>query len=127
MASADSLPRFGQSVKCLLSDKVGFCSGDVIALTRQVLKGSRSQEVKQYQKSYLISTFTLRLRLSTKDRKLHRTDSLSKIKALRGYPEESRKMGEKGVVSCPLLLLLLIIILIMAVGDLLWSLREEMG
>lgn len=46
MASAESQPRFGQSVKGLLSDKVGSCSVDVIALTRQVLKGSRSQEVK---------------------------------------------------------------------------------
>uniref|UniRef100_A0A671WT53 BLOC-1-related complex subunit 7 n=1 Tax=Sparus aurata TaxID=8175 RepID=A0A671WT53_SPAAU len=45
MASAESQPRFGQSVKGLLSDKVGSCSGDVIALTRQVLKGSRSQEL----------------------------------------------------------------------------------
>lgn len=45
MASSESQPRFGQSVKGLLSDKVGSCSGDVIALTRQVLKGSRSQEV----------------------------------------------------------------------------------
>uniref|UniRef100_A0A8C6KDF0 BLOC-1-related complex subunit 7 n=1 Tax=Nothobranchius furzeri TaxID=105023 RepID=A0A8C6KDF0_NOTFU len=45
MASAESQTRFGQSVKGLLSDKVGSCSGDVIALTRQVLKGSRSQEV----------------------------------------------------------------------------------
>ncbi|KAF0027751.1 hypothetical protein F2P81_020492 [Scophthalmus maximus] len=45
MASVDSQPRFGQSVKGLLSDKVGSCSGDVIALTRQVLKGSRSQEL----------------------------------------------------------------------------------
>uniref|UniRef100_A0A7N6BY01 BLOC-1-related complex subunit 7 n=1 Tax=Anabas testudineus TaxID=64144 RepID=A0A7N6BY01_ANATE len=45
MASAESQPRFGQSVKGLLSDKVGSCSGDTIALTRQVLKGSRSQEL----------------------------------------------------------------------------------
>ncbi|KAM7408040.1 hypothetical protein PAMA_001949 [Pampus argenteus] len=45
MASVESQPRFGQSVKGLLSDKVGSCSGDVIALTRQVLKGSRSQEL----------------------------------------------------------------------------------
>lgn len=49
MASADSQPRFGQSVKGLLSDKVGSCGGDVIALTRQVLKGSRSQEVNRYE------------------------------------------------------------------------------
>ncbi|KAF5910143.1 BLOC-1-related complex subunit 7 [Clarias magur] len=45
MASSEPQPRFGQSVKGLLSDKVGCCSGDVIALTRQVLKGSRSQEL----------------------------------------------------------------------------------
>uniref|UniRef100_A0AAR2KRH6 BLOC-1-related complex subunit 7 n=1 Tax=Pygocentrus nattereri TaxID=42514 RepID=A0AAR2KRH6_PYGNA len=45
MASSEAQPRFGQSVKGLLSDKVGCCSGDVIALTRQVLKGSRSQEL----------------------------------------------------------------------------------
>ncbi|XP_058652119.1 BLOC-1-related complex subunit 7 isoform X3 [Onychostoma macrolepis] len=44
MASSETQPRFGQSVKGLLSDKVTSCSGDVIALTRQVLKGSRSQE-----------------------------------------------------------------------------------
>jgi len=45
MASSETQSRFGQSVKGLLSDKVTSCSGDVIALTRQVLKGSRSQEV----------------------------------------------------------------------------------
>ncbi|XP_029962740.1 BLOC-1-related complex subunit 7 isoform X1 [Salarias fasciatus] len=44
MAAAECQSRFGQSVKGLLSDKVGSCSGDVMALTRQVLKGSRSQE-----------------------------------------------------------------------------------
>ncbi|RXM27402.1 UPF0693 protein C10orf32-like [Acipenser ruthenus] len=44
MASPEPQPRFGQSVKGLLSEKVSACSGDVIALTRQVLKGSRSQE-----------------------------------------------------------------------------------
>lgn len=52
MASAESQPRFGQSVKGLLSDKVGSCSVDVIALTRQVLKGSRSQEVKRHDPFY---------------------------------------------------------------------------
>lgn len=47
MAAPEPQPRFGQSVKGLLSEKVGSCSGDVITLTRQVLKGSRSQEVKK--------------------------------------------------------------------------------
>ncbi|MGH0135547.1 UNVERIFIED_CONTAM: hypothetical protein FKN15_066155 [Acipenser sinensis] len=45
MASPEPQPRFGQSAKGLLSEKVSACSGDVIALTRQVLKGSRSQEL----------------------------------------------------------------------------------
>ncbi|XP_061645440.1 BLOC-1-related complex subunit 7 isoform X1 [Phyllopteryx taeniolatus] len=45
MATTEAQPRFGQSVKGLLSDKVGSCSVDVIALTRQVLKVSRSQEL----------------------------------------------------------------------------------
>ena len=53
MASAESQPRFGQSVKGLLSDKVGSCSGDVMALTRQVLKGSRSQEVKRPRDAFI--------------------------------------------------------------------------
>ncbi|XP_061737617.1 BLOC-1-related complex subunit 7 isoform X3 [Nerophis ophidion] len=45
MASSETQARFGQSVKGLLSDKVAACSVDVIALTRQVLKISRSQEL----------------------------------------------------------------------------------
>ncbi|MEE6485951.1 hypothetical protein FKM82_014462 [Ascaphus truei] len=43
-ASADGQVRFGQSVKGLLIEKVGTCGTDVIALTKQVLKGSRSSE-----------------------------------------------------------------------------------
>ncbi|MEE6485949.1 hypothetical protein FKM82_014462 [Ascaphus truei] len=44
-ASADGQVRFGQSVKGLLIEKVGTCGTDVIALTKQVLKGSRSSEL----------------------------------------------------------------------------------
>ncbi|XP_038613952.1 BLOC-1-related complex subunit 7 isoform X3 [Tachyglossus aculeatus] len=40
----DAQARFGQSVKGLLTDKVNACGTDVIALTKQVLKGSRSSE-----------------------------------------------------------------------------------
>ncbi|KAL0616431.1 BLOC-1-related complex subunit 7 [Plecturocebus cupreus] len=40
----DSQARFGQSVKGLLTEKVTTCGTDVIALTKQVLKGSRSSE-----------------------------------------------------------------------------------
>lgn len=42
----DSQARFGQSVKGLLTEKVNTCGTDVIALTKQVLKGSRSSEVR---------------------------------------------------------------------------------
>ncbi|KAG8523609.1 BLOC-1-related complex subunit 7, partial [Galemys pyrenaicus] len=41
----DSQARFGQSVKGLLTEKVNSCGTDVIALTKQVLKGSRSSEL----------------------------------------------------------------------------------
>ncbi|EGW13019.1 UPF0693 protein C10orf32-like [Cricetulus griseus] len=41
----DPQARFGQSVKGLLTEKVNTCGTDVIALTKQVLKGSRSSEV----------------------------------------------------------------------------------
>ncbi|XP_055502993.1 BLOC-1-related complex subunit 7 isoform X2 [Leucoraja erinacea] len=45
MAAAEPQGRFGQSVKGLLSDKVSACTTDVIALTKQILKGSRSSEL----------------------------------------------------------------------------------
>lgn len=43
--AADAQARFGHSVKGLLTEKVTSCGTDVIALTKQVLKGSRSAEV----------------------------------------------------------------------------------
>lgn len=43
----DPQARFGQSVKGLLTEKVNTCGTDVIALTKQVLKGSRSSEVSR--------------------------------------------------------------------------------
>lgn len=45
-ASADGQTKYGQSVKGLLTEKVSTCGADVIALTKQVLKGSRSSEVR---------------------------------------------------------------------------------
>ncbi|XP_015722731.1 BLOC-1-related complex subunit 7 isoform X3 [Coturnix japonica] len=41
---AEAQSRFGHSVKGLLTEKVTSCGTDVIALTKQVLKGSRSAE-----------------------------------------------------------------------------------
>ncbi|XP_067241386.1 BLOC-1-related complex subunit 7 isoform X2 [Chanodichthys erythropterus] len=70
MASSETQSRFGQSVKGLLSDKVTSCSGDVIALTRQVLKGSRSQELlSQAARNMVIQ----------EDAILHSEDSLRKM------------------------------------------------
>uniref|UniRef100_A0A8C5QZM2 BLOC-1-related complex subunit 7 n=1 Tax=Leptobrachium leishanense TaxID=445787 RepID=A0A8C5QZM2_9ANUR len=43
--SADGQARYGHSVRGLLTEKVGTCGADVIALTKQVLKGSRSSEL----------------------------------------------------------------------------------
>nr|XP_030132190.3 BLOC-1-related complex subunit 7 isoform X2 [Taeniopygia guttata] len=43
--AADAQARFGHSVKGLLTEKVTSCGTDVIALTKQVLKGSRSAEL----------------------------------------------------------------------------------
>ncbi|XP_058044696.1 BLOC-1-related complex subunit 7 isoform X1 [Ahaetulla prasina] len=42
--AVDVQARFGHSVKGLLTEKVTNCGTDIIALTKQVLKGSRSAE-----------------------------------------------------------------------------------
>uniref|UniRef100_A0AAZ1X2G4 BLOC-1-related complex subunit 7 n=4 Tax=Pseudocrenilabrinae TaxID=318546 RepID=A0AAZ1X2G4_OREAU len=88
MASADSQPRFGQSVKGLLSDKVGSCSGDVIALTRQVLKGSRSQELLgQAARSMVIQ----------EDAILHSEDSLRKMSIITTHLQYQQEAIQKNV------------------------------
>ncbi|XP_054839209.1 BLOC-1-related complex subunit 7 isoform X2 [Eublepharis macularius] len=43
-STMDAQARFGHSVKGLLTEKVTSCGTDVIALTKQVLRGSRSAE-----------------------------------------------------------------------------------
>ncbi|XP_068817570.1 BLOC-1-related complex subunit 7 isoform X2 [Capricornis sumatraensis] len=53
----DSQARFGQSVKGLLTEKVNTCGTDVIALTKQVLKGSRSSEVFTQEKGKHVHRF----------------------------------------------------------------------
>ncbi|XP_054456510.1 BLOC-1-related complex subunit 7 isoform X2 [Anoplopoma fimbria] len=84
MASAESPPRFGQSVKGLLSDKVGSCSGDVIALTRQVLKGSRSQEAA-------------RNMVIQEDAILHSEDSLRKMSIITTHLQYQQEAIQKNV------------------------------
>ncbi|KAK5881828.1 BLOC-1-related complex subunit 7 isoform X1 [Gymnodraco acuticeps] len=88
MASTETQPRFGQSVKGLLSDKVGSCSGDVIALTRQVLKGSRSQELLgQAARNMVIQ----------EDAILHSEDSLRKMSIITTHLQYQQEAIQKNV------------------------------
>ncbi|XP_026134155.1 BLOC-1-related complex subunit 7-like [Carassius auratus] len=88
MASSETQPRFGQSVKGLLSDKVTSCSGDVIALTRQMLKGSRSQELlSQAARNMVIQ----------EDAILHSEDSLRKMSIITTHLQYQQEAIEKNV------------------------------
>ncbi|KAJ8284926.1 hypothetical protein COCON_G00037760 [Conger conger] len=88
MGSPDPQPRFGQSVKGLLSEKVGSCSGDVIALTRQVLKGSRSQELLGQ---------AARNMVLQEDAILHSEDSLRKMSILTTHLQYQQEAIHKNV------------------------------
>ncbi|XP_059374287.1 BLOC-1-related complex subunit 7-like [Carassius carassius] len=88
MASSETQPRFGQSVKGLLSDKVTSCSGDVIALTRQMLKASRSQELlSQAARNMVIQ----------EDAILHSEDSLRKMSIITTHLQYQQEAIEKNV------------------------------
>ncbi|KAF3842595.1 hypothetical protein F7725_024546 [Dissostichus mawsoni] len=126
--------------------------GDVIALTRQVLKGSRSQEVKPREGCNHLLGQAARNMVIQEDAILHSEDT-SICEDRSSYTVTDRCAGcreETGPTpsgpchasyadsaaspplycsssSSLLLLLLLIIILIVAVCDLLWGLREEVG
>ncbi|KAG9484867.1 BLOC-1-related complex subunit 7 isoform X2 [Eleutherodactylus coqui] len=69
-ASADGQTKYGQSVKGLLTEKVSTCGADVIALTKQVLKGSRSSELLGH---------AARNMVMQEDSILHSEDSLRKM------------------------------------------------
>ncbi|KAJ8248142.1 hypothetical protein GJAV_G00238790 [Gymnothorax javanicus] len=88
MASTEPQPRFGQSVKGLLSDKVSACSGDVIALTRQVLKGSRSQE---------LLGMAARNMVIQEDAILHSEDSLRKMSIITTHLQYQQEAIQKNV------------------------------
>lgn len=55
-SAVDAQARFGQSVKGLLTEKATSCGTDVIALTKQVLKGSRSAEVSKTTSSHPLAS-----------------------------------------------------------------------
>ncbi|KAL4639975.1 UPF0693 protein C10orf32-like [Arapaima gigas] len=88
MAAPEAQPRFGQSVKGLLSEKVGSCSGDVIALTRQVLKGSRSQELLGQ---------AARNMVLQEDAILHSEDSLRKMSIITTHLQYQQEAIQKNV------------------------------
>ncbi|CAM2117860.1 unnamed protein product [Caretta caretta] len=68
--ASDAQARFGRSVKGLLIDRVTGCGTDVIALTKQVLKGSRSSELLGH---------AARNMVMQEDAILHSEDSLRKM------------------------------------------------
>ncbi|KAK6482248.1 BLOC-1-related complex subunit 7 [Huso huso] len=88
MASPEPQTRFGQSVKGLLSEKVSACSGDVIALTRQVLKGSRSQELLGQ---------AARNMVMQEDAILHSEDSLRKMAIITTHLQYQQEVIQKNI------------------------------
>ncbi|KAJ3610753.1 hypothetical protein NHX12_022844 [Muraenolepis orangiensis] len=88
MSSTDPPPRLGQSVKGLLADKVCSCSGDVMALTRQGLRGSRSQELLgQAARNMVIQ----------EDAILHSEDSLRKMSIITTHLQYQQEAIQKNV------------------------------
>ncbi|KAM8924367.1 BLOC-1-related complex subunit 7 [Pelodytes ibericus] len=87
-AAADGQARYGHSVKGLLTDKVGTCSADVIALTKQVLKGSRSSELLGQ---------AARNMVMQEDAILHSEDSLRKMVIITSHLQYQQEAIQKNV------------------------------
>ncbi|XP_020026777.2 BLOC-1-related complex subunit 7 isoform X1 [Castor canadensis] len=84
----DSQARFGQSVKGLLTEKVNTCGTDVIALTKQVLKGSRSSELLgQAARNMVLQEDTI----------LHSEDSLRKMAIITTHLQYQQEAIQKNV------------------------------
>ncbi|ELK04996.1 hypothetical protein PAL_GLEAN10014240 [Pteropus alecto] len=92
----DSQARFGQSVKGLLTEKVNTCGTDVIALTKQVLKGSRSSELLGQ---------AARNMVLQEDAILHSEDSLRKMAIITTHLQYQQELGvQVGLVKDEFLL-----------------------
>uniref|UniRef100_UPI00398F8B2B BLOC-1-related complex subunit 7 n=1 Tax=Pristiophorus japonicus TaxID=55135 RepID=UPI00398F8B2B len=87
-AAAEVQPRFGQSVKGLLSEKVSTCTTDVIALTKQILKGSRSSELLGQ---------AARNMVMQEDSILHSEDSLRKMSIITTHLQYQQEAIQKNV------------------------------
>lgn len=88
----DSQARFGQSVKGLLTEKVNTCGTDVIALTKQVLKGSRSSELLGQ---------AARNMVLQEDAILHSEDSLRKMAIITTHLQYQQEAIQKNVEQSP--------------------------
>ncbi|XP_032889940.1 BLOC-1-related complex subunit 7 [Amblyraja radiata] len=88
MAAAETQGRFGQSVKGHLSDKVSACTTDVIALTKQILKGSRSSELLGQ---------AARNMVLQEDSILHSEDSLRKMSIITTHLQYQQEAIQKNV------------------------------
>ncbi|XP_069756290.1 BLOC-1-related complex subunit 7 [Narcine bancroftii] len=88
MAAIEPPARFGQSVKGLLSEKVSTCTTDVIALTKQILKGSRSSELLGQ---------AARNMVMQEDSILHSEDSLRKMSIITTHLQYQQEAIQKNV------------------------------
>ncbi|XP_078079252.1 BLOC-1-related complex subunit 7 isoform X2 [Mustelus asterias] len=88
MAAAEPQARYGQSVKGLLSEKVSTCTTDVIALTKQILKGSRSSELLGQ---------AARNMVMQEDSILHSEDSLRKMSIITTHLQYQQEAIQKNV------------------------------
>ncbi|XP_030425950.1 BLOC-1-related complex subunit 7 [Gopherus evgoodei] len=87
-SGADAQARFGRSVKGLLIDRVTGCGTDVIALTKQVLKGSRSSELLGH---------AARNMVMQEDAILHSEDSLRKMAIITTHLQYQQEAIQKNV------------------------------
>ncbi|NWU96791.1 BORC7 protein, partial [Upupa epops] len=87
-SAADAQARFGHSVKGLLTEKVTSCGTDVIALTKQVLKGSRSAELLGQ---------AARNMVMQEDAILHSEDSLRKMAIITTHLQYQQEAIQKNV------------------------------
>ncbi|KAE8590494.1 hypothetical protein XENTR_v10018082 [Xenopus tropicalis] len=87
-ASTEGQARYGQSVKGLLTEKVSTCGADVIALTKQVLKGSHSSELLGQ---------AARNMVMQEDSILHSEDSLRKMAIITTHLQYQQEAIQKNV------------------------------
>ncbi|XP_074882387.1 BLOC-1-related complex subunit 7 isoform X1 [Buteo buteo] len=90
--AADAQARFGHSVKGLLTEKVTSCGTDVIALTKQVLKGSRSAE-----SCVQLLGQAARNMVMQEDAILHSEDSLRKMAIITTHLQYQQEAIQKNV------------------------------